>query len=217
VTPRVRLAVLVVVITVLPVVLWVWQPVSVDGLRSWVSGYGPLAPAAFVLVSSLLGAALFPGPLLAGASGLLFGATLGTVTTVTGAVLSALVSRELGARVGRDGATQVLGGRAATVEHVGVEAVLVQRLAPGLPDGPFSYAFGALGVTRRAMLVGTVLGTLPRAFSYTAIGASLDDPGSPLAWAGWAGVLVSALVGAVAVRRLHGSLRQDSSTTVPPS
>ena len=206
-TPRARLAVLVVVITAVPVVLWLWQPVSVPALRSWVDGYGLMAPLAFLVVSTALGAALFPGPLLAGASGLLFGAAVGTVTTVVGAVATALVSRELGARVGRDGAVEVLGPRAALVEHVGVETVLVQRLAPGLPDGPFSYAFGALGVTRRAIALGTGLGTLPRAFSYTALGASLDDPGSPLAWAGWTGVLLSAVVGAAAARRLHLRLR----------
>ena len=217
-TPRVRLAVLVVTITALPVALWLWQPVSVPALRSWVEGYGPLAPLAFLVVSVLLGAALFPGPVLAGASGLLFGAGVGTLVTVAGAVLTALVSRELGARAGRAGAVEVLGRRAAAVGQAGVETVLVQRLAPGLPDGPFSYAFGALGVTRRATAVGTALGTLPRAFSYTAIGASLDDPGSALSWAGWAGALLSAVVGVLAARRLHRRRRaQASSRTVPPS
>lgn len=206
-TPRVRLAVLVVAITALPVVLWIWQPVSVADLRDHVHGYGGMAPVVWVVLSSLLGAALFPGPLLAGAGGLLFGAGVGTVTTVVGAVLSALVSREIGARVGHAGAVEVLGPRANAVEHLGVEVVLVQRLAPGLPDAPFSYAFGALGVTRRAIAVGTALGTLPRAFSYTAIGATLDDPGSGLAWAGWVGVAVSAVLGAVAARRLQVRLR----------
>jgi uncharacterized membrane protein YdjX (TVP38/TMEM64 family) len=197
-----------VVITTVPVALWLWSPVSVSGLGDTIHGYGSWAPLVWVLVSAILGAALFPGPLLAGAGGLLFGAALGTVTTVTSAVLSALISRELGARAGRAGAVEVLGARADTIGHVGFEAVLVQRLAPGIPDAPLSYAFGALGVTRRAMALGTVLGTLPRAFSYTAIGAALDDPGSGLAWAGWAGVVLSAVVGIVAARRLQ--LRRTS-------
>jgi uncharacterized membrane protein YdjX (TVP38/TMEM64 family) len=81
--------------------------------------------------------------------------------------------------------------------------VLVQRLAPGIPDAPLSYAFGALGVIRRDLALGTAIGTLPRAFSYTAIGASLDHPSSPLALAGIAGVIVSALVGIVAARHMH--------------
>ena len=195
------------VITALPIVLWVWSPVSVGELRDTVHGYGDAAPFVWVLVSAALGAALFPGPVLAGAGGALFGAGVGTVTTVCSAVLSALVSREIGSRAGSEGAAEVLGARAHLVEHVGFEAVLVQRLAPGIPDAPLSYAFGALGVTRRAMALGTLLGTLPRAFSYTALGASLDDPGSPLAYAGIAGVIVSAVIGAVAARRMHKTVR----------
>ena len=206
-TPRVRLAVLVGVITVVPVLLYVFHVLDARELRDTVEQAGPWAPLVWVVVSALLGAALFPGPLLAGAGGLLFGTALGTVLSVVGSVLSALISREVGERAGREGAVEVLGSRALAIQHVGFETVLVQRLAPGIPDAPLSYAFGALGVTRWAIVLGTALGTLPRAFSYTAIGASLDDPSSPLAYAGIAGVIVSAVVGAVAARRLRSRLR----------
>ena len=200
-TPRVRLAVLVVVITVLPVLLYVFHVIDAHQLRDDVHRAGPWAPIVWVAVSALLGAALFPGPVLAGASGLLFGATVGTVTTVISAVLSAVLSREIGHRAGYDGAVDVFGPRAGAFEHVGFETVLVQRLAPGIPDAPLSYAFGALGVRRRDLVLGTALGTLPRAFSYTAIGASLDDPTSPLAYAGVAGLILSAVLGGLLVRR----------------
>jgi uncharacterized membrane protein YdjX (TVP38/TMEM64 family) len=209
VTPRVRLAVLVTVITALPVLLFVLHVVDAHQLRDEVHRAGPWAPIVWVVVSSLLGAALLPGPVLAGAGGLLFGATAGTVTAVTGAVLSALVSREIGHRVGHEGAVEVLGPRAESIEHVGFEAVTVQRLAPGIPDAPLSYAFGALGVNRRDMALGTALGSLPRAFSYTAIGASLDDPTSPLAWAGITGVILSAVVGALFARRTWHATRRS--------
>lgn len=199
--PRARLIALAVVVTAVPIVLALLDVVSVADLRHTVREFGPLAPLAWVVISAGLGAALFPGPLLAGASGVLFGPWLGTVTTVCSAVLSAMVSREIGQRAGHAGAVEVLGERTAVVERHGTAVVLVQRLAPGIPDAPLSYAFGALGVSRRAVLVGTAVGTLPRAFSYTAIGASLDDPGSPLGWAGVVGAVLSAVLGAVAVRR----------------
>jgi uncharacterized membrane protein YdjX (TVP38/TMEM64 family) len=215
VTPRVRLAVLVVVITVLPVLLYGFHVVDAHGLRDFVHQAGPWAPLAWVVVSALLGAALFPGPVLAGAGGLLFGAAVGTVTTVISAVLSALVSREIGRRAGYDGAAEVLGPRAPAIEHIGFQAVLVQRLAPGIPDGPLSYAFGALGVTRRDLALGTAIGTLPRAFSYTAIGASLDDPTSPLGVAGVVGVILSALAGIFAARRLHSLYQMKKRLTMP--
>jgi uncharacterized membrane protein YdjX (TVP38/TMEM64 family) len=211
VTAKVRLAVLVAVITVTPVLLAVFHVVSADELRDRVGAFGPFAPVAWVVVSAALGALLFPGPVLAGAGGLLFGAALGTVTTVTSALLSALVSLEIGRRAGYDGAVEVLGARAPAVERIGRQEgaalVLVQRLLPGVPDAPMSYAFGALGISRRDLLLGTAIGTLPRAFSYTAIGASLDDPTSPLAFAGLAGVVLSAVLGAVVGRRAWRALR----------
>jgi uncharacterized membrane protein YdjX (TVP38/TMEM64 family) len=210
VTAKVRLAVLVAAITVIPLLLAVFHVVSADQLRDRVEAFGPFAPVAWVFVSAALGALLFPGPVLAGAGGLLFGAALGTVTTVTSALLSALVSLEIGRRAGYDGAVEVLGSRAAAVERIGQEEgaalVLVQRLLPGVPDAPMSYAFGALGISRRDMLLGTAIGTLPRAFSYTAIGASLDDPTSPLAYTGLAGVVLSAILGAVVGRRAWKAL-----------
>jgi uncharacterized membrane protein YdjX (TVP38/TMEM64 family) len=193
--------VLLAVITVAPVLLYVFHVVDAHQLRDAVHRTGPWAPVVWVVLSALLGAAMFPGPVLAGTGGLLFGAGTGTVTAVVGAVLSALISREIGNKAGYDGATEVLGPRVSTIEHLGFEAVVVQRLAPGIPDAPLSYAFGALGVTRRDLALGTALGTLPRAFSYTAIGASLDDPSSPLAFAGVAGVITSAVLGGYLARR----------------
>ena len=201
-TPRVRLAVLAVTVTTVGLVLPLSDLVSAEQLRDLVDRAGPFAPVAWVLLSSLLGALLLPGPVLAGASGLLFGAIVGTLTTLAASVLSALVSREVGYRAGRDGAAEVLGDRLARFDRVGTEAVVVQRLLPGVPDAPLSYAFGALGVTRRQMAVGTAIGSLPRAFSYTAIGASLDDPTSPWGYAGLVGVVLSAVLGMVAGRRM---------------
>lgn len=192
-TPRVRLAVLAVTVTTVGLVLTLSDLVSAEQLRDLVDRAGPFAPVAWVLLSSLLGALLLPGPVLAGASGLLFGAALGTCTTLAASVLSALVSREIGYRAG---------DRRPRLDKLGTEAVVVQRLLPGVPDAPLSYAFGALGVTRWQMAVGTAVGSLPRAFSYTAIGASLDDPTSPLGYAGVVGVVVSAVLGVVAGRRM---------------
>jgi uncharacterized membrane protein YdjX (TVP38/TMEM64 family) len=91
---------------------------------------------------------------------------------------------------------------AALAERHGVAAVIVQRLAPGVPDAPASYVFGVLGTKVWQIAAGTAIGAAPRAFSYTAIGASLDDPGSALGWAGLAGVVITGVVGAEVLRRL---------------
>ena len=211
-TPRARLALLVALVTAVPLVLAALDVVSPDGLRDALEPAGPFAPVAWVLLSGLLGALLVPGPLLAATSGLLFGAGLGTATTLASALLSAVVARALGARAGRAGAEQVLGERAPAVERAvtrhGALAVVVQRLLPGVPDGPMNYAFGALGVTARQILLGTLVGTLPRAFSYTALGAAVDDPTSPLALAGVVGLVLTAVLGAVVGQRVWSRLRR---------
>ena len=169
----------------------------------------------FVVASALLGAALVPGPLLAAASGLLFGAVGGTFVTIAAATLSAVVSLYVGRGAGRAEVERRvedrarLSGLVALARRHGILAVALQRLAPFVPDAPVSYAFGAAGLTAWQIAAGTVVGSAPRAFSYTAIGASLDDPGSRLALAGWAGVAITGLAGLLLARRF---VRSESAS-----
>ena len=46
-------------------------------MRDWVNGYGAAGPLVFIAVSAALTVVLFPGPVLAAASGQLFGTALG--------------------------------------------------------------------------------------------------------------------------------------------
>jgi uncharacterized membrane protein YdjX (TVP38/TMEM64 family) len=126
--------------------------------------------------------------------------------TIAAATLGAVIALLLARRSAGEAFTTVSGPRlqaiAALAERHGVAAVVVQRLAPAVPDAPASYVFGVLGTRVWQIAVGTAIGAAPRAFSYTAIGASLDDPGSGLAWAGIAGVVITGLAGAEVLRRL---------------
>lgn len=195
------------VLAVLLVVAWVLRPVSDDALRDWLAPAGALAPLAFVVVAGVLGALLVPGPLLAGASGLLFGTATGFVATLAASVVSALLCRWVGASAGAEAFERVASPRwatgAAAIRAHGVWAVVVQRLAPLLPDGPFNYAFGVAGLSVVALALGTVIGSAPRAFAYTALGDSLDDPLSPLGLLAIAIVVVTGAVGLVVGLRLR--------------
>ncbi|HEX2084255.1 MAG TPA: VTT domain-containing protein, partial [Solirubrobacteraceae bacterium] len=95
----------------------------------------------------------------------------------------------------------------ALAQRHGTLAVAVQRLAPFVPDAPVSYLFGAVGVRAWQIALGTVIGSAPRAFAYTSIGASLDDPASPLALAGWAAVVATGVAGVLLARRTLGGGR----------
>lgn len=188
-----RLIALSVVLAVLFAVFWIVRPISEGDVRDAVEGFGPAAAPAFVVLAALLGVALVPGPLLAGASGLLFGTLTGFFVTLAAATLSALVACAVGARVTRRSPVRDT-ALAGTVRDHGVLSVVVQRLAPVLPDGPFNYAFGVAGVAAWPLVLGTLIGSAPRAFAYTALGDSVGD-GTPVLAAVAIGVVV--LTGAI--------------------
>jgi uncharacterized membrane protein YdjX (TVP38/TMEM64 family) len=171
-------------------------------LRDWVEPAGSFAAPLYVLVAGVLGAVLVPGPLLAGASGLLFGTWQGFFVTLGASVLGALISRAIGARASRRSAVRDLPA-ATTIRNHSLLSVVLQRLAPLAPDGPFNYGFGIAGVAAWPLALGTLIGSSPRAFAYTALGDSLDDPLSPLALVAIGVVIVTSAVGALLALRLR--------------
>lgn len=209
-----RLALVVGVLLTMFYVLGVARLVDLDAVRAAVASTGPAAPIAYVVVSSLLGAIFVPGPLLAAGSGALFGPVLGTFVTLGATVGSALITTALGRRAGRQSTRALLGpNRAdridALLERGGLWAVVGQRFVPGISDALASYAFGAFGVPLWQMAVGAFIGSVPRAFVYTALGASINDLNSPLAYVAVVVWCVSAVVGAFAARQGYRTWRRS--------
>jgi uncharacterized membrane protein YdjX (TVP38/TMEM64 family) len=193
--------------------------IDIDEVRRAISATGPAAPLVYVLVSAVLGSLFVPGASLAAGSGILFGPVLGIFVTLGATVGTAIVASRVGRRAGRDSARAVLGAQRADriealIERGGLWAVVGQRFIPGTSDALASYAFGAIGVPLWQMAVGAFIGSAPRAFVYTALGASLGKPSSPLAYAAVAVWCVTAIVGAFAARRGYqkwrGHARPDS-------
>ncbi|CCK60405.1 TVP38/TMEM64 family protein [Mycobacterium canetti] len=195
--------------------------IHVDGVRSAIAATGPIAPLAYVVVSAALGALFVPGPILAAGSGVLFGPLLGTLVTLGATVGTAVVASLLGRRAGRNDAQALLGvDRAhrldAQLERRGLWAVVGQRFVPGISDALASYTFGAFGVPLWQMAVGSFIGSAPRAFVYTALGASITDLSSPLAYSAIAVWCVTAIIGAFAARRWYRKWRARPSRRVRP-
>src|SRR3984957_8419343 len=219
-TPRrphiIRLAVFAVFLVVLFYLLAVKHVVNIEDVRRWVKATGPLAPFAYIVLSAVLGAIFVPGPILAASSGLLFGPLLGVFVTLGATVGTACVASLVGRRAGRDRARALLGApRAdridALIERYGLWAVVGQRFVPGLSDALASYAFGAFGVPLWQMAVGAFIGSVPRAFVYTALGASIGNRSSALAYAAVAVWCVTAIVGVFAARRGYRKWRGSAS------
>jgi uncharacterized membrane protein YdjX (TVP38/TMEM64 family) len=174
-------------------------------VRDWVEDAGVWAPVAFVVLSASLTVVLFPGPLLAGASGLLFGTALGFPLSLTAAVLGASLAFLIARTVGHDAVERRAGPRLtrlrAAISRRGFVSVLYARIVPGVPYTLVNYAAGLAPIGLGTFAVATALGAAPRAFAYTALGGSLDDLGSPEAIAAFAVLIVMAVCGLVMLRR----------------
>jgi uncharacterized membrane protein YdjX (TVP38/TMEM64 family) len=219
-----RLGVFAAFLAVMFYLLAVKHVVKIDDVRHWVSATGPMAPVTYVVLSAVLGAIFVPGPILAASSGLLFGPVLGVFVTLGATVGTAVVASLLGRRAGRDSARALLGASRADrldglIQRRGLWAVVGQRFIPGLSDALASYAFGAFGVPLWQMAVGAFIGSVPRAFVYTALGASIGDKSPALAYAAIAVWCVTAVVGVFAarqgLRKWRGQDGRDSAD-VPP-
>lgn len=191
--------------------------IDVDEVRSTIEATGPAAPLAYVVISAALGAIFVPGPLLAAASGLLFGPVVGTFATLGATVGTATITSLLGRRAGRESARELLGAeRADRLDHQiqrrGLWAVVGQRFVPGISDALASYVFGAFGVPLWQMAVGAFIGSAPRAFVYTALGASIGDLSAPLAYTAIAVWCVTAVIGTFAAHRGYRAWRGHQAT-----
>ena len=186
--------------------------IDVGQVRDTVAATGPVAPLAYVLVAAVLAAIFVPGPLLAAGSGFLFGPLVGTFVTLGSTVTTAVIAALVGRHAGRDSARALIGPDWAEridtqIQRRGLWAVVGQRFIPGVSDALASYAFGAFGMPLWQMAIGAFIGSAPRAFVYTALGASISDLSSPLAYAAIAVWCITAIVGAFGAHRGYRSWR----------
>jgi len=217
----VRLAVFVAFLLGMFYLVAVTRVVDVEELRRTVAATGPVAPLTYVLVSAVLGAVFVPGPILAATSGVLFGPVLGLFVTLGATVGTAVVASLIGKRAGRDSARALLGAERADrldrlIARRGLWAVVGQRFIPGVSDALASYAFGAFGVPLWQMAVGSFIGSVPRAFVYTSLGASISDLSSPLAYVAIAIWCITAIIGAFATHRGYRHWRSRDEAAEGP-
>jgi uncharacterized membrane protein YdjX (TVP38/TMEM64 family) len=213
-----RLAVVVVFLLGLFYLVAVARIIDVEAVRGAVAATGPAAPLAYVVVSALLGAVFVPGPILAAGSGVLFGPVLGLFVTLGATVGTAVIASLIGRRAGRNSARELLGTQRADrldtlIQRRGLWAVVGQRFIPGISDALASYAFGAFGVPLWQMAAGAFIGSVPRAFVYTALGASIGDLSSPPAYTAIAIWCVTAVIGAFATRHGYRKWRARSTSS----
>jgi uncharacterized membrane protein YdjX (TVP38/TMEM64 family) len=199
--PRLRLLSLVLLVAGAFLVVALSGSLSADGVRDRVDSLGAAGPLLFIPISACLTVALFPGPLLAGASGLLFGTALGTPVSIVSATLGATLAFCLARWWAHDAVAELAGprlnGLRAWVARRGFLSVLYARIAPGVPYSLVNYAAGLTPILLRSFVAATAIGCAPRAFAYTALGGSLGDLRSPEAIVAVVVLVVMATVGAL--------------------
>ncbi len=184
---------------------------SPDEVRAAADGAGAWAPVAFVALCAGLTLAFFPFPLVAAAGGVLFGTLEGTLLSVLGGSVGAVLAF-LVARYAASASLRALTGARVeriqrAVERRGFVAVLYARIVPGVPRDVANYAFGLTRVGLGAFTAATVVGIAPRAFAYSALGGSLGDLDSTESVVAIATLVAMGLLGLALLRRDAGRRR----------
>ncbi len=193
----------------------IFQPSQGD-LESIFDSSGALGPVLYTAAYAALTVAFVPGLPLTLAAGALFGALGGAAVSIVGATIGATAAFLIARRGTRDSVEQVRGERLSAIEKrlegKGFLALLTMRLIPVFPFNALNYAAGASPISTRDYVIATFFGIIPGAIAYSALGAGLDDPTSPL-FIGAAAMAIALALGAKALsNRVGAELPEDSDS-----
>ena len=140
---------------------------DVEAIRTFLLGFGLLAPAAFVAIQAIqVVVAPIPGQVLGFVAGYLFGAVWGTLLSLVGATIGTFVAVWLSRRYGRPAVERLVRPETvdhfdAAVDHRGLLTLFVVFLVPGLPDDAICFAAGLTRLDVKRVLFVSVVGRLP--------------------------------------------------------
>ncbi len=159
-------------------------PLRPNAIHAWLDGLGTWAPFVFILLmATAVVVTPIPSVPLDITAGLAFGLVGGTVLTLIGAELGAIIAFTLARWLGRPRLAKRI--PAAAMAHVddltrrsGFRALLVMRVLPVFNFDWVSYAAGLTPISLPAFAVATFLGMIPPVIGIVAVGATL--PGNPI-------------------------------------
>ncbi|HBK92083.1 MAG TPA: hypothetical protein DDZ68_10470 [Parvularcula sp.] len=144
-------------------------------LKAWVSESPVLAVAAFMAVYTAAVAISFPGAsILTVFGGFLFGLVVGVPAIVVAATLGATIvyfaARSAAGDFFRKRAKGFLAQMEKGFREDELSYMFLLRLAPVFPFWAVNIGAGALGVSLRNYVIGTLFGAMPGSFVYASIG-----------------------------------------------
>lgn len=160
--------------------------ISQDQIRNWIQDRGIWGPVVYVLLLTILPLLLFPDSVIVIAGGLTFGLFWGTVLTVIGSVLGAIIAFWIARYLGQGVAQKLLKGKLVSFdwEINGFVLILLLRLIPLFPFKIVSYSAGISQVKFAPYFWATTIGSLPGILAYVNIGDKSTQVGnSSFYWA----------------------------------
>lgn len=155
-----------------------------DDIEAAFRGLGLLGPLLFAMAYAALTVLLVPGAPLTIAAGALFGVVGGGIVVMFGATAGAGAAFLISRFSTRGAVEQARGARLEALERRfggrGFPAMLLLRLIPLVPFNALNYAAGATAISGRDYMLATAIGIAPGVFVFTALGAGLSNPLSPL-------------------------------------
>lgn len=168
----------------------------------WAHDFGSRGWAPLVVMAAYTPACLvmFPRPLITLAAVIAFGPWLGFCYSLTGIVMSAIVTYSIGRRMRRDTVRRLAGPKLDRMIEVlkkfGLLAMTLLRLVPIAPFAVESIVAGAIHMRLRDVVLGTAIGLVPGTLATTVFGDAIETSLTGSGEVNW--WLVAGTVGLVA-------------------
>jgi uncharacterized membrane protein YdjX (TVP38/TMEM64 family) len=145
--------------------------------------WGAWGPVCFMLLYAFGPSLLVPGAVMTLAAGLAFGAVWGSVYSVVGADLGALVAFAAGRFLGKGFVNKLLSGRfGETLDKIarnGFQIILYLRVFPIIPYNALNLLAGASPIAFRDYFWASMIGMVPGTILFAFLGNELWHPTSP--------------------------------------
>ncbi len=154
------------------------QLIKVEVLR-----WGAWGPIGFMLLYAFGPSMLVPGAVMTLAAGLAFGTVKGSVYSLIGADLGALVAFAAGRFLGKGFVNKLLAGRfGETLDKIarnGFQIILYLRVFPIIPYNALNLLAGASPITFKDYFWASMIGMIPGTILFAFLGNELWHPTSP--------------------------------------
>ncbi|MHA1293857.1 MAG: TVP38/TMEM64 family protein [Promethearchaeota archaeon] len=161
------------------VVDWFVNPIILLGL---------LGIFLFLLIMAIQGLLVpIPSEIVLLSAGMIWGWFWGGILGIAGSMAAGMLCFYISKKGGRPLAEKFVGESALEmadefIQKHGMTAIIIARSAPFLAFDPISYAAGLVDIDTKKYAIGTLIGSIPRAFFYAFLGAILisHKPGEPI-------------------------------------